>query len=123
MPKTRTQFICQQCGRTSARELGRCPQCGAWNSMVEEVVAVTPPPAAAHAARGLTGRSVPLRLAEIGGDVEERMPVSMGEFARVLGGGIVPGSVVLIGGDPGIGKSTLLLQLALEMANTYTVLY
>jgi DNA repair protein RadA/Sms len=123
MPKTRTQYICQQCGRVSAREMGRCPQCGAWNSMVEEVVAVTPPPAAAHAARGLGASSTPRRLSEITGDAEERMPVSIGEFARVLGGGVVPGSVVLIGGDPGIGKSTLLLQVALEMARGSTVLY
>ena len=123
MPKTRTQYICQQCGRVSAREMGRCPQCGAWNSMVEEVVAITPPPAAAHATRGLGASSTPRRLSEITGDAEERMPVSIGEFARVLGGGVVPGSVVLIGGDPGIGKSTLLLQVALEMARNSTVLY
>jgi DNA repair protein RadA/Sms len=123
MPKTRTQYICQQCGRVSAREMGRCPQCGAWNSMVEEVVAISPPPAATHAARGLGASSTPRRLSEITGDAEERMPVSMGEFARVLGGGVVPGSVVLIGGDPGIGKSTLLLQVALEMARGSTVLY
>jgi DNA repair protein RadA/Sms len=103
--------------------MGRCPQCGAWNSMVEEVVAVTPPSAVAHAARGLGARSAPRRLSEITGDVEERLPVSMGEFARVLGGGVVPGSVVLIGGDPGIGKSTLLLQVALEMARSASVLY
>lgn len=123
MSKTRTQYICQQCGRVSAREMGRCPQCGAWNSMVEEVVAVTPPTAAAHTARGLGARSAPRRLSEITGDPDERLPVSMGEFARVLGGGVVPGSVVLIGGDPGIGKSTLLLQVALEMARAATVLY
>lgn len=91
--------------------------------MVEEVVVTAPPPAASHAARGLGARSAPRRLAEISGDVEERMAVSMGEFARVLGGGVVPGSVVLIGGDPGIGKSTLLLQVALEMARQSRVLY
>lgn len=123
MAKTHTRYVCQQCGRVSAREMGRCPQCGAWNSMVEEVVTVAPPPAAAHAARGLGARSAPRRLSEITGDVDERLPVSMGEFARVLGGGVVPGSVVLIGGDPGIGKSTLLLQVALEMARKSTVLY
>jgi DNA repair protein RadA/Sms len=91
--------------------------------MIEEVVAVTPTPAAAHAARGLGGRSQPRRLAEITGEVEQRLPLSIGEFARVLGGGVVPGSVVLIGGDPGIGKSTLLLQVALEMARQVSVLY
>jgi DNA repair protein RadA/Sms len=103
--------------------MGRCPQCSAWGSFVEEVIAAAPTPAASHAGRGLSGRSSPQRLVDIGGDVDERYPLSLGEFARVLGGGVVPGSVVLIGGDPGIGKSTLLLQVALEMANRQTVLY
>ena len=123
MPKIRTQYICQECGRVSARQMGRCPQCGAWNSMLEEVVAEAPPASTKHAARGLGGRSTPQRLAEISGDAELRLSLSIGEFARVLGGGIVPGSVVLIGGDPGIGKSTLLLQVALEMARSTRVLY
>lgn len=122
MPKTYTQYVCQQCGRVSVRNMGRCPQCGAWNSMVEEVVS---PPAATttRSTHTLIGRSTPQRLAEIGEEVEERLPLSMGEFARVLGGGIVPGSVVLIGGDPGIGKSTLLLQVALSLASQIPVLY
>ncbi|MBN1145705.1 MAG: DNA repair protein RadA [Anaerolineales bacterium] len=123
MPKTHTQYVCQQCGRKFAREMGRCPQCGAWNSMVEEIVALPPKASKGGAARGLGLRSTPQRLAEIGGDLDERLPVSIGEFARVLGGGVVPGSVVLIGGDPGIGKSTLLLQVALEMARQGVVLY
>lgn len=123
MPKTHTQFICQQCGRIAARSMGRCPQCGAWNSMVEEVVAA-PAASVSHArGRGLTGASTPRRLSEISADAEDRLPLSMGEFARVLGGGIVPGSIVLIGGDPGIGKSTLLLQVAMEAAERHTVLY
>ncbi len=122
MPKTHTQYVCQQCGRISARPMGRCPQCGAWNSMVEELVA--PPPKAVHAAaRGLTSASAPQRLTEIEGDVDERLALSIGEFARVLGGGIVPGSIVLVGGDPGIGKSTLLLQVSLELARQGLVLY
>lgn len=91
--------------------------------MVEEVVALTSKTAERHAARGLGARSTPRRLAEITGDLDERLPLSIGEFARVLGGGVVPGSVVLIGGDPGIGKSTLLLQVALEMARKNSVLY
>lgn len=83
-----------------------------------------PAPAAGHAARaGAAAHSIPRRLSEISGDVEERLQLSNGEFARVLGGGIVPGSVVLIGGDPGIGKSTLLLQVALEIARQIPVLY
>lgn len=120
MPKIRTQFVCQQCGRVSARELGRCPQCGAWNSMVEEVLALSPPPSPLLAS-GV--RSKPQRLDEIGDQDQDRLPLSIGEFARVLGGGVVPGSVVLVGGDPGIGKSTLLLQVALEMAAQHTTLY
>jgi DNA repair protein RadA/Sms len=90
--------------------------------MVEEIIAA--PAKAVHTAgRGLTGASTPRRLIEIEGDVDERWALSIGEFARVLGGGIVPGSIVLVGGDPGIGKSTLLLQVALEMALTGEVLY
>jgi DNA repair protein RadA/Sms len=102
--------------------MGRCPQCGAWNSMVEEVV-IPETTSARKMPHGLAGPSQPRRLMEISDDVEERQPVAMAEFARVLGGGIVPGSVVLIGGDPGIGKSTLLLQVALDLAQRIPVLY
>ncbi len=119
MPKTHTRYVCQQCGRVSAGFMGRCPQCGSFNSMVEEIVSEEPRPAA----RGLSGRSSPRRLDEVSGEAEERIPVPIGEFARVLGGGIVPGSIVLVGGDPGIGKSTLMLQMTLEMANRLKVLY
>jgi DNA repair protein RadA/Sms len=122
MAKTRTQYVCQQCGRVSAREMGRCPQCGAWNSMVEEVV-LAPSAASRKVASSPAGLSSPKRLSEISGDVDERLSLSIEEFARVLGGGVVPGSVVLIGGDPGIGKSTLLLQVALEMARRVRILY
>ncbi len=122
MPKLRTQYVCQQCGRTSPRQLGRCPACGSYNTMVEEVYEVKPE-SAKPAVRGLVGQSKPVRLSEITGDAEERMPLSIGEFARVLGGGIVPGSIVLVGGDPGIGKSTLMLQTTLELANRNTILY
>lgn len=122
MPKTRTQFVCQECGRISAREMGRCPQCGAWNSFVEETIA-EPAAAPGRVGRGVGGRSSPRRLREIGGDADERLQLSIGEFARVLGGGVVPGSVILVGGDPGIGKSTLLLQVALEMSLRGVVLY
>jgi DNA repair protein RadA/Sms len=122
MPKSYTQYVCQQCGRVMARQMGRCPQCGAYNSLVEEVV-TPPPPAAKGRPHGLSGTSTPRRLTEIDSLTEKRLPLSIGEFARVLGGGIVPGSIVLIGGDPGIGKSTLLLQVALEVAQSSTVLY
>jgi len=120
MAKTRTQYVCQQCGRKTPVFMGRCPQCGAYNSMTEEVVVKGK---ARKAISGSLKTSTPRRLIEISEDVEERLPVNIEEFSRVLGGGIVPGSVVLIGGDPGIGKSTLLLQLALEISHSLRVLY
>jgi DNA repair protein RadA/Sms len=124
MSKIQTRYVCQNCGRTSPRSLGRCPQCGSWGSMIEEVVAVeTAAPAKSVSQSGLRGNSQPRRLKEIEGDQEDRLPLSIGEFARVLGGGIVPGSIVLVGGDPGIGKSTLMLQVMLEMAVQGCVLY
>jgi DNA repair protein RadA/Sms len=95
--------------------MGKCPQCGEFNSMVEEVVH-DEPVTKSPAMRGLTGRSQPRPISEVGGDAEDRIPLPIAEFARVLGGGIVPGSIVLVGGDPGIGKSTLMLQMAVEMA-------
>ena len=115
MAKTRTVFVCQSCGRTSPREMGRCPGCGEWNTMVEEIEA---PEAAAPAHPVLGMQSTPQRLSEIAGDPWERLPVPMEEFSRVLGGGLVPGSLVLIGGEPGIGKSTLLLQVAALLADS-----
>ncbi|MEA4907773.1 MAG: DNA repair protein RadA, partial [Anaerolineaceae bacterium] len=111
MSKTTTHYVCQQCGRTSPRMLGRCPSCGSWDSMVEVLLAPSSV-AEGSASRGLSGRSQPQRLADIEGDAEQRLPLPIGEFARVLGGGVVPGSIVLVGGDPGIGKSTLMLQMA-----------
>jgi len=97
--------------------MGKCPQCGGWDTMVEEVIEAAPISAAKSPSRGgLNARSAPKRMSEIEGDVEARIPLPIGEFARVLGGGVVPGSIVLVGGDPGIGKSTLLLQMSLEMA-------
>ncbi len=117
MPKAKTQFVCQQCGRVSPRYMGKCPQCGAFNSMIEEVVAE---PSKVSNARALAGaaRSTPKTLGQIEGDHDERWPLPIQEFSRVLGGGIVPGSLVLVGGDPGIGKSTLVLQMALLMAES-----
>jgi DNA repair protein RadA/Sms len=92
--------------------------------MVEEVVHdEAPAKGAVAAARGLSGRSQPRPIGQVGGDTEDRIELPMPEFARVLGGGIVPGSIVLVGGDPGIGKSTLLLQMAVEMAARRRVLY
>ncbi|MBC8331799.1 MAG: DNA repair protein RadA [Anaerolineae bacterium] len=122
MAKTYSQYVCQQCGRRSARQMGRCPGCGEWNTLVEEIIE-RKPSAATHITRSGGHRSTPRRLSEISNEAEERIPVPIEEFARVLGGGIVPGSVVLIGGDPGIGKSTLLLQTTLAMAERGPVLY
>jgi len=102
--------------------MGKCPQCGSFNSMVEEVIH-DEPAAKSSSVRGLTGRSSPRSIGDISSDAEDRISLPIGEFARVLGGGIVPGSIVLVGGDPGIGKSTLMLQMAMEMAAKKRVLY
>ena len=122
MAKSYTRYVCQVCGKTSSRSFGRCPGCESWDSMVEEVVQDAPAKNAARM-RGISGTSQVKRLAEIEGQKEERVPLEMEEFARVLGGGIVPGSIVLIGGDPGIGKSTLTLQMAMQLAEKSSVLY
>lgn len=116
MAKTKTQWVCQQCGRMTLREMGKCPQCGTFNSMVEQIVA-EPQKADIRRPQG-AGSSTPKRLREIAGEAEDRWPLPIEEFTRVLGGGIVPGSLVLVGGDPGIGKSTLLLQMAVLLAET-----
>ena len=122
MAKSHTRYVCQECGRVAASYMGKCPQCGSFNSMVEEVIH-DEPVAKSTSVRGLTGRSAPRSIGDVSSDAEDRINLPIGEFARVLGGGIVPGSIVLIGGDPGIGKSTLMLQMAMEMAATKRVLY
>ena len=107
MTKTLSVFECQSCGYSSAKWLGRCPECSSWNSFVEEKrlpVSKTSPTARAWAQ--------PLRLNEISADDSPRIKTGDSEFDRVLGGGVVPGSLVLLGGEPGVGKSTLLLQIA-----------
>jgi DNA repair protein RadA/Sms len=123
MPKIRSHYVCQQCGRVSPRQMGRCPGCGEWNSMVEETIASPGTPSRMHAGRASSPASTPRRITEVGGEIDERLPLNIMEFSRVLGGGIVPGSVVLVGGDPGIGKSTLLLQVGLDLAQAEPVLY
>jgi DNA repair protein RadA/Sms len=122
MPKTHTRYVCQECGRVAASYMGKCPQCGSFNSMVEEVIH-DEPVTKSTAVRGLTGRSAPRPIGDVSSDAEDRIHVPIEEFARVLGGGIVPGSIVLVGGDPGIGKSTLMLQMAMEMGSQKRVLY
>ena len=120
MAKARTRFVCQECGRVSATMMGRCSSCGQFGTIQEEYL--EPEKKATH--RGtMSSDSKPRKLSEISGDAEARMELPIGEFSRVLGGGIVPGSLVLIGGDPGIGKSTLTLQMAIELSKNETVLY
>ena len=112
MAKTRTQWVCQSCGRTLLREMGRCPGCGEWNTMVE----VVEQPEQTGTTAASVSASRPLRLNQIEMDGGKRIPIPLGEFARVLGGGVVPGSLILVGGDPGVGKSTLLLQASAQMS-------
>ena len=112
--------MCQNCEYHSPKYLGRCPNCEAWSSFVEEVEAAE----VKHARVSLTGEKTrPMKLAEITSIDVNRTKTEMDEFNRVLGGGVVPGSLVLIGGDPGIGKSTLLLQVSTQLSHQGTVLY
>jgi DNA repair protein RadA/Sms len=113
MAKMRVQYVCESCGAEALKWSGQCKACGEWNTLVETVVESRPD---RSASRLLTPASQPQPLSEIRADQFQRVPVAIGELARVLGGGIVPGSVVLIGGDPGIGKSTLLLQASAQLA-------
>lgn len=110
--KQKRVYVCGSCGCQAPRWLGKCPDCGAWNSMAEEVTTHRSQPEGAGFPRG--GEPVP--VGAVGGVVETRTTTGIGEFDRVLGGGVVAGSIVLIGGDPGIGKSTLLLQVADRLA-------
>lgn len=108
MAKVSSVYICQQCGFRSSQFLGRCPECGTWNSLVEQVNPTS------SAKGGLRGGGKIIKLSEVEKQRYDRVSTSLGEFDRVLGGGIVPGSLILVSGDPGIGKSTLLTQLALD---------
>jgi len=122
MPKPRSVFACTECGAQAPRWLGRCPECGAWSSLVEEPIGAAPPAPTAGRVAAL-GRG-PLALREVALDRVGRLETGIGEFDRVLGGGLVPGSVVLLGGEPGVGKSTLALQLAAGLsARSASVLY
>lgn len=115
MAKTRTAYVCQNCGRHFVRPLGRCPNCGEWGTLVETIV--DDAPASGPRPVGVP-RSQPQRLPEVNIDGYDRLPLPIEEFSRVLGGGVVPGSLVLVSGDPGIGKSTLLLQMTAMMADS-----
>jgi DNA repair protein RadA/Sms len=115
--KTQTYYVCQNCGKKSLRYMGKCPSCGEWNTMQE----ITEQPESKAGSRNITPaglRSTPQRLREVSMEQGARFPVSIEEFSRVLGGGIVPGSIILIGGEPGIGKTTLLCQVATLLAQT-----
>ncbi len=122
MPKPQTYYVCQSCGKKTLRYMGKCPACGEWNTLEE----VTEQPAQARASRSLGQasaiagglRTEPQRLSEVPTGPDARIALPVEEFSRVLGGGIVPGSIILVGGDPGIGKSTLLLQVAAVIAQT-----
>src|SRR5215470_15977183 len=117
--KPKTQYVCQQCGHTSPKWIGRCPSCQEWNSFVEEKIA-----AAAAAVDGpVSWDSSPIRFPEITGIEAPRMSTGIAEFDRVLGGGLVAGALVLLGGDPGVGKSTLMLDVAARLSHRCAVLY
>jgi DNA repair protein RadA/Sms len=120
VPAVRSVYVCQQCGSESPKWSGQCPTCEAWNTLVETVVTRTPPSAAKSRARAAIpiGPDVIAPISEVSSAEAERLTSGIGEVDRVLGGGFVPGSIVLFGGDPGIGKSTLLLQLAARLAAT-----
>jgi DNA repair protein RadA/Sms len=111
-------FSCTDCGAQASKWLGRCPECNAWNSYQEESA-----PAGVMGSRSPSAAEAPVAIDSIGLDTTPRIITGMSDFDRVLGGGVVPGSVILVGGEPGIGKSTLLLQAAAKLALTGPVLY
>ena len=142
MPKARSRYVCQECGADSRQHFGKCPFCGSWNSLVEEALPESPPKSSLRTSTAIgearsalvQGRSSPnggvapkplasLTLPQITDHTFTRLSSGYGELDRVLGGGMVPGSLVLVGGDPGIGKSTLLLQVANQLGRSHTVLY
>src|SRR5215207_8378794 len=121
MAKAKVQFLCNNCGSVQAKWMGKCPDCGTWDSL-QEYKPPTPDARAearrplAHVSDVATAAAQALSLDEIDQADAPRTPSGIGEFDRILGGGIVPGSAVLVGGEPGIGKSTLLLQVANDIA-------
>ena len=121
MAKEKTIFYCQSCGYESTKWMGQCPGCREWNTFVEETVIAT---GKSGKKASLTKKQEPTLLSKVNGENSLRMSTGIREFDRVLGGGIVEGSMVLVGGDPGIGKSTLLLQMCLLLVSQkHKVLY
>ncbi len=121
MPKSLTQFVCAECGYVSPKWLGRCPDCGKFNTLVEEPVAPAAPSSKKQAMRPTASRALP--LSQVKFERYERVSSGIAELDVVLGGGIVRGSLVLVGGDPGVGKSTLLTQVAAHLSKEHKVLY
>jgi DNA repair protein RadA/Sms len=121
MAKAKTVYSCTECGATSSKWQGQCPGCGVWNTLVETLAETVPVASRRFAA--LAGTATVQTLSEIEAREEDRLPTGIGEFDRALGGGLVAGGVVLIGGDPGIGKSTLLLQALTALSESSQVLY
>ena len=111
--KTKTMYVCSNCGADSPKWLGRCPNCGEWNTYVEEKVAAKPSKVTVNI--GTERKMSPVKISEIKSEEEVRITLPSGELNRVLGGGLVPGSIILVGGEPGIGKSTLVLQNVLRI--------
>src|SRR5579863_7993818 len=120
--KTRSVYFCSACGHESARWLGRCPSCNAWNSFDQRAFAVATARGGVRSAAS-TPSVEPVSLQDVDGERLARLSVEMPEFDAVLGGGIVPGSVTLVGGPPGAGKSTLLLQIASRLSRRGEVVY
>lgn len=118
MAKTRSRYVCQNCGKVTPGYFGRCPACGEYNTIVEEAQTLEKAGKSTERRRLSAPNAQPQRLADIQLDAEPRWVVPVDEFNRVMGGGVVPGSIALIGGDPGIGKSTLILQIAALLATT-----
>ncbi len=121
MPKSTTQFVCSQCGYASPKWLGRCPDCGTFNTMSEEPIA--PAPTGKNKSPFRTGSARPVPLSQIAYEKYERTSSGIPELDTVLGGGIVRGSLVLVGCDPGVGKSTLLTEISAHLAQKHKVLY
>ena len=115
MAKVKSAYFCQECGHESPKWVGKCPSCGQWNTFVEEVISKEKSSSGYQSAKKTANK--PVAIQEVESTQEARIKVQDRELSRVLGGGIVPGSLVLIGGEPGLGKSTLMLQIALQLSN------